>query len=136
MSDDSKPAEKTEITPAEAEERVSEAVSEVVPEPDKSLLIEEDGDPFWLIQRVFWGFIKTASLLGILLFLIWLVWRPGAMFGGGSQEAEFIIEAIPETIEPVQVTSEPEEDNAPRFWSRLFGGGRSNVGILSLSLSR
>ncbi|NCP66830.1 hypothetical protein GW756_00800 [bacterium] len=108
---------KSQITPAEAEKRVSTAVAEVIPDENDSLLIEEDGDPFWVIQRVFWGILKTGALLALLLFLIWLVWRPSSFLGNGN-EPEFEFE--PEQVEEVQV---PEENRNAPWWKRLFGGG-------------
>ena len=105
---------KSQITPAEAEKRVSTAVAEVVPEESDGLLVEEDGDPFWVIQRVFWGILKTGALLAILLFLIWLVWRPTS-FVGNSSEPDFEFE--PDTdIEVI------EAENTEPWWKRLFGG--------------
>jgi len=124
MSDNQNLTEETpnpEITPIEAEKRVSTAVSQVVPEAPDSLLIEEDGDPFWVIQKVFWGIIKTAALLGILLFLIWLVWRPSSLFSDDS-EVSFEVEPTPQTAEiKAPEPSAKDEESGPGFWQRLFG---------------
>lgn len=112
---------KSQITPAEAEKRVSTAVAEVVPPEGDGLLIEEDGDPFWVIQRVFWGILKTGALLAILLFLIWLVWRPTS-FLEGQTEPDF--EFVPDPIEQVE---EPKDDNSSSWWKRLFDGGKEEA---------
>ncbi len=109
---------KSQITPAEAEKRVSTAVAEVVPDDSESLLIEEDGDPFWVLQRVFWGILKTGALLAILLFLIWLVWRPTSFLGGDEPVFEFEVDPLTE----VEVETETEEES---WWKRLFSGDES-----------
>lgn len=41
---------------------------------DESLLIEEDGDSFWVVQQVVWGIIKTIALVAAIGFVIWFVW--------------------------------------------------------------
>ncbi len=70
---------KKEIT-KEPEKSVFELPEEVKTEkedkPDEELLIEQGGDFFWIFQRVIWGVVKTAVILGIIGFLIWLIWRP------------------------------------------------------------
>lgn len=109
---------KSHITPAEAERRVSTAVAQVIPDESDSLLIEEDGAPFWVIQRVFWGILKTGALLALLLFLIWLVWRPSSFLG--NQEPEFVFE--PKPIEPVET---PNNADNRSWWQRLFGRGET-----------
>ena len=43
-------------------------------EIEDELLIENDGDFFWVLQRVIWGIVKTLFLLGIIIALIWHVW--------------------------------------------------------------
>ena len=103
------------ITPAEAEKRVSSAVAEVVPETPDGLLIEEDGDPFWVIQRVVWGILKTAALLVFLIFLIWIVWRPSSFLGNDTSQ-DFVFEP-----EPPQ-ESQIEEIESKPWWQRLFSG--------------
>lgn len=122
MSEEEKQASEeqapSQITPTEAEKRVSTAVAEVVPEEDDGLLIEEDGDPFWVIQRVFWGLLKSVGLLALLVFLIWLVWRPSSFFSGNN-EPEFSVEPTPiET--PVEVPEEKTPDREGWF-QRWFG---------------
>lgn len=64
---------KSTISPQEAEKRVSEAVLDVV--EDDSLLIEEDGDFFWVIQRLVWGAIKTILLISVIGVIIWFIWQ-------------------------------------------------------------
>ena len=46
-------------------------------EDDESLLAEDEGDFFWLLQRIIWGTIKTFVVLAIIVFLIWTVWDTG-----------------------------------------------------------
>jgi hypothetical protein len=43
-------------------------------EIEDELLIENDGDFFWVLQRVIWGIVKTLFLLGIIIVLVWHVW--------------------------------------------------------------
>lgn len=123
MSEDSKTPEPTQPAAAvitEAEKPVVLNVAEEVKEEiEDGLLIEEDGDPFWVIQQVFWGIIKTALLLGLLLFLIWLVWRPGA-FLGGDDEVDFVVEPSTPVEELTKVDSGSE---SPGFWRQVFGLG-------------
>lgn len=107
---------KSHITPAEAEKRVSTAVAEVVPEEKDGLLVEEDGDPFWVIQRVFWGILKTGALLALLLFLIWSVWRPTS-FVGEKMKPDFEFEP-----DPIVKVEKPEDEKAESWWKRLFSG--------------
>lgn len=114
---------KSQITPAEAERRVSTAVAEILPGESDSLLIEEDGDPFWVIQRVFWGILKTGALLALLLFLIWLVWRPSSFLG--KEDPEFVFE--PEPIETVETV---RDEGNRSWWQRLFG--REDESILPI----
>lgn len=118
MSEDSKVPEESvnteDVTPKQAEALVSTAVEEIVPAPADGLLIEEDGDPFWVIQRVFWGIIKTAALLGLLLFLIWLVWRPSSFL---SKETSENFEIKPAPVVEVET---PKEEREPGWFKRLF----------------
>ena len=73
MSEDSKAPATTQAPAAPAVEEPKEAALVPAEEPKEEavdgLLIEEDGDSFWVIQQVFWGIVKTALLLGLLLFL-------------------------------------------------------------------
>ncbi|MCF7830494.1 hypothetical protein K9M41_00650 [Candidatus Gracilibacteria bacterium] len=67
-------------TSGETEKSVLELPEETVLEtaikPEEELLIEQGEDFFWILQRVIWGVVKTAIILGIIGFLIWLIWRP------------------------------------------------------------
>lgn len=53
-------------------ENVPESIHEV--EDD---FLEDDGDPFWIIQRLVWSGIKTVLLAGTLIGLFWTVWGNG-----------------------------------------------------------
>lgn len=98
-----------QIDPKEAEERVSAAVADVV--EDDGLLIEEDGDFFWLLQRIVWGLIKTLFIVGIIGAIIWFIWR-----SPGTENNEVIVSEIPIT----NVTESPK--NQLSLWQRIFGG--------------
>ena len=76
--------EETTITPEVAEKKVSEAVEDIV--EDEDFLIEEDGDFFWVIQRIAWGIIKTLFALGIIGVLIWVIWGINLPFGSDNSE--------------------------------------------------
>ncbi len=43
-------------------------------EEDDELLIEEDGDFFWLLQRIVWGVLKFVFGFGLLGVAIWFIW--------------------------------------------------------------
>ncbi len=43
---------------------------------DESLIVEEDGNFFWLIQRILWVIVKIVFIGGSLVFVIWLIWNP------------------------------------------------------------
>lgn len=47
---------------------------------DEDLLIEEDGDFFWVLQRVVWGILKGIFLLGGIVAIIWFIWRGDDLF--------------------------------------------------------
>ncbi len=55
-------------------EEIEEKIKNVANIDDESLLIEDDGDFFWVLQRVVWGILKTTVVLGLLLFLGWSIW--------------------------------------------------------------
>ncbi len=52
---------------------------------EEELLIEQDGDFFWVFQRVTWGIVKTAVVLGGIIFLAWLIWHPGKQHSDESE---------------------------------------------------
>ena len=49
---------------------------EVVDESGNELLIENDGNVFWIFQKVAWSFLKMAFAVGVIGLLIWIIWRP------------------------------------------------------------
>ena len=66
-------------TEAPVEEPKEEAIpeeGEVVDESGNELLIENDGNVFWIFQKVAWSFLKMALVLGAIGLLIWVIWRP------------------------------------------------------------
>lgn len=42
---------------------------------DESLVVENDGDFFWLLQRAIWMIVKILIVFGIIGFVVWVVWR-------------------------------------------------------------
>lgn len=38
------------------------------------LLVEQDGDFFWVLQRIIWSIVKIGLVLGVIAFLIWIIW--------------------------------------------------------------
>ncbi len=67
------PAQKKEISPEEPVEDVNPTPQTEGPD---ELLIENDGNVFWIFQKVVWSFVKTALVIGAIVLLIWLIWRP------------------------------------------------------------
>ncbi len=106
-----------QITPDVAEKKVSEAVDDVVLDDD--FLIEEDGDFFWVIQRISWGIIKTLFVLAIISVLIWLVWGGKLPFVGNDDNVVTPPALKPVIEAPVQNTNEEEKSG---WFSGLFGG--------------
>lgn len=77
--------ETNKITPAIAEKKVSEAVDDIV---DQDYVVEEDGDFFWVIQRISWGIIKTMLALLVIGGIVWLIWGGKIpSFGGGPNDS-------------------------------------------------
>ncbi len=97
------------VSPKEAEKRVSAAVSDVV--EDDSLLIEEDGDFFWVIQKVVWGSIRSIFVFALIAGLLWFIWR-------GSSTPE----SLPEEVTAPEVTVSQETEKSGGWFSGLFGG--------------
>ena len=81
-----------QITPQVAEKKVSAAVEDIVEDDD--FLIEEDGDFFWVIQRISWGIIKTLMVLAIIATLGWLIWGGSIPLGDKAPE-QLVIEPTP-----------------------------------------
>jgi len=55
----------------------SESFQEEAKKEDGELYerLDED-DSFWVIQRVVWGIVKMAVILGVIFFIIWMIWNP------------------------------------------------------------
>lgn len=41
---------------------------------DEALDLEDDGDTFWLVQRILWGLLKTLAVVALLGGLAWIIW--------------------------------------------------------------
>ena len=65
----------TEALVEQKEEKIPEE-GEVVDESGNELLIENDGNVFWIFQKVAWSFLKMALVVGVIGLLIWIIWRP------------------------------------------------------------
>lgn len=79
MSDENKTVESPEESLVSQEQEGSasdkkEILTDNTPKNEDGLLIEEDGDFFWIFQKVAWGVLKTVVIFGVLGFLIWQVW--------------------------------------------------------------
>lgn len=71
------PAPKPVVEPApEPEKPESEEVTPNDPlaDDDEALDLEEDGDTFWLVQRILWGLLKTVTVVALLGGLAWMIW--------------------------------------------------------------
>jgi len=103
-----------QITPAVAEQKVSAAVEDVV---DDNTVIEEDGDFFWVIQRIAWGIIKTLFILALVGALVWLVWGSSIPFfnNNTSETVVSVVEPapipVPEVVTPTIPTGATVPDN-------------------------
>ena len=108
---------KSQITPEVAEKKVSEAVEDVV---EDDFLIEDDGDFFWVIQRVAWGTIKSLMVIVVLGLLVWLIWGGSIPFiGGGDKEPK-------EEPIKIEIQKEPASDE-PGFFGRLFSKSKEDA---------
>ena len=103
------------ITPEAAEKKVSEAIGNIV--EDEDYVIEEDGDFFWVIQRIAWGIIKTLLVLAMVGSLIWLIWGGKLPFFGSDNTT-----SAPVRIETPAETGPSDE---PGFFSKLFNKDKS-----------
>lgn len=127
----SKPEKSPEVNPFE--EAIVEAPEAEEKEEASDLLIEEDGDFFWVIQKVIWGIAKTLIILGIMMILIWVVWDQSSL-GEESDSAppvteETISPPAPETVsEKEKVLIEPIID-APLSQTYVSRGPRADIFI-------
>lgn len=101
--------ETNKITPAIAEKKVSEAVDDIV---DQDYVVEEDGDFFWVIQRISWGIIKTMLALLFVGGLIWLIWGGKIPSFGSSGETDFspVVNVPPENTKKEKPKTETPSD--------------------------
>ncbi len=56
------------------EEKTTSVISDNE-EIDDSLIIENDGDFFWILHRIAWGTIKGLLLIGLIFITIWFIWK-------------------------------------------------------------
>lgn len=100
------PASKTLETPAVKEaEEIEEKVKNVANLDDESLLIEDDGDFFWVLQRIIWGLFKTFVVLGGLVFLGWSIWGEEVALPKESESISPI--SYPVSEEKTKTTTRP-----------------------------
>lgn len=43
-------------------------------EEDEELLVENDGDFFWILQKAVWMIVKILLTIGIIAFVVWIIW--------------------------------------------------------------
>ncbi len=55
----------------------TEEESVVKDEGEEELLIENDGNVFWLFQKVVWSVLKMVLVVGAIVLMAWIIWRPG-----------------------------------------------------------
>lgn len=55
-------------------ERVTDSVLATLDESGHELDTEEDGNVFWLIQSALWNIVKSLLAIGIIVFLLWVIW--------------------------------------------------------------
>lgn len=74
------------VTPAhqknsseKSESKKKEEASPKAIEPeniDEELLEDQEGDLFWIFQKVLWSILKIGVVIGFIIFLIWVIWNP------------------------------------------------------------
>lgn len=91
-----------ETTPPSETESPSKATETV----DDELLIEQDGDFFWILQKVIWSVVKVLVVAGLIGFLIWVIWNPNENpltqkidIKGKKEQIEKTVEKAKEALE-------------------------------------
>jgi len=76
-------------------------------EVDDSLIIENDGDLFWVLHRIAWGTIKGLILIGMIVITVWFIW---------SDDEKSLDTKIQKNIEKVKLPKAKEviEKNEPK----------------------
>ncbi len=64
------------VTPAPAEEVIEKVETADKDGDEDELLIENDGNVFWLFQKIVWSVFKLALMVGAIGLLAWIIWRP------------------------------------------------------------
>jgi hypothetical protein len=68
QNDDPKTTKSADLAPKESSEILLEKTE------NEDDFLEEETDFFWIFQRIFWGFIKAVAFLGVIIFVVWLIW--------------------------------------------------------------
>ncbi len=70
---------------------------------DEDLLVENDGDFFWLLQRAIWTIVKILFSFGALFLIVWVIWSDDEEVSvqETEQQAESVQENTP-SVDPVQ----------------------------------
>ena len=98
---------KTETTVFSLPEKEEASSSDV--KLEETLPIEQDGDFFWILQRILWGILKTGFILGLIALTIWLVWRPEKT---GEEETSEPAK-VAETNVPIKLSKETPTAEKP-----------------------
>ncbi len=138
-----KKQEDISLTTKETEKRASDVL-------DDDSLIEDDGDFFWVLQRVIWGILKGIFTLAIIIFLIWFIWGDFGTTSPLNKTSEKVSKVIKHkniaTVEPTnQVpvvyeggqklsSSSDIQSMITRSYRLANAEIRSNSGILSESV--
>ncbi len=113
------PPEKKATAPSESLiEEAAEAELEEVDEAEE-LLSEEEGDFFWVIQRVVWGILKTVVVIGIIGFVIWLIWGTGS-----APKKKIEIPEVPKEV--IETVPEEKKEESGGFFG-FFGKKEKEV---------
>lgn len=73
--------------------------------PEDDYLLEDDGDPFWMIQKMIWITVKTVLLLGIMALVIWLIW------GNSWFKLPAVNLSLPNTEKPISLPTKTQKKN-------------------------
>lgn len=108
-------------TEKEIRERIASQVEipkEIMGEEDDGLLVEEEGDVFWILQGVVWGILKTVIFVGILGFLVWIIWGSNVsinLFSRDDTDAPPTIERPPRVPREKEPEERPPEKEEPKL---------------------
>ncbi len=60
-------------------------------ESEDELIVEEEEDFFWVVQRVVWGIVKTVFILGLIGFFVWIIWGPDKKSFSELEKAKSVV---------------------------------------------